>query len=110
MVDLNSILLEGFADGVEVHGMGKGAKCIFTLLNTRETTKCRVKVVTKSFLAETCMKRLEKGRKIRVVGRLAQDGLKTFILAEHVEFMPMIEGRPLPTPKNGRSRECQGQN
>ena len=39
-------------------------------------------------LGETCYKNLKPKRGVRIVGRLAKDKSKVYVLAEHVEFKP----------------------
>ena len=107
MNSLNSILLEGnLTRPPENHNTPKGTPiCSFTVASNRYFRSGTEKqnevsyfdVEAWSALAERCAVNLEKGRGVRVVGRLKQDRwtdtegkTKTHIkiVAEHVEFKP----------------------
>ena len=42
-------------------------------------------------LGETCYNNLKPKRGVRIVGRLAKDKSKVYVLAEHVEFRPYFK-------------------
>ncbi len=109
MNSLNSILLEGnlVKDPVERTTIQDVVLCNFTIAVNRSFKKGEEYVKEVSYfdvevwasLAEACLKHLCKGRGVRVVGRLKQDRWvdeqensrsKIKIVAEHVEFKPMI--------------------
>jgi single-stranded DNA-binding protein len=41
-------------------------------------------------LREVCMEYLKAGRGVRIVGRLSSNNTGTFIIAEHIEFKPVM--------------------
>ncbi|MDC7245855.1 MAG: single-stranded DNA-binding protein [Sphaerochaetaceae bacterium] len=106
MNNLNSILIEGnLTKDPEIHVTQNGRSlCKFPIANNRYYKNKEQEVVQEtSFiqvetwgpLAESCGTYLEKGKKVRVVGRLRQDRWQTedsqnkerfLIVAEHVEF------------------------
>lgn len=109
MNSLNSILLEGnLVRDPESGETPKGTKfCKFSIATNRyykyegdhvdEVSYFDVEVWSK--LAENCYDKLEKGRGVRVVGRLKQDRwqdeegrgrTKVKIIGEHVEFKPQF--------------------
>ncbi|QEN03343.1 single-stranded DNA-binding protein [Thiospirochaeta perfilievii] len=107
MNSLNSVLLEGFLIGDPIEGRTEQdeMECTFNISSERyykkdeeivkEMTTVSVKVY--SILADSCARHLQKGRGVRVVGRLKQvfdeDESKTsqvLIQAEHVEFKPIV--------------------
>lgn len=109
MNSLNSVLLEGnlVRDPEERRTPQDMLVCNFTIALNRSYKKDDdfVKEVSYfdievwSTLAESCLKHLCKGRGVRVVGRLKQDRWvddsekthsKIKIVAEHVEFKPLI--------------------
>ena len=110
MNSLNSILLEGnLVRDPESGETPKGTKfCKFSIASNRfykhegsrvdEVSYFDVEVWSK--LAESCFTNLEKGRGVRVVGRLKQDRwqdddgngrTKVKIVGEHVEFKPQFK-------------------
>ncbi|MBN2658227.1 MAG: single-stranded DNA-binding protein [Spirochaetales bacterium] len=110
MNSLNSILLEGnLVRDPETGETAKGTKfCRFSIASNRfykqegsrvdEVSYFDVEVWSK--LAENCYANLEKGRGVRVVGRLKQDRwqdeegkgrTKVKIVGEHVEFKPQFK-------------------
>ena len=101
MNNLNSVLIEGFVvSDPELSYTDKGdAACKFKVESHR-SYKAEEKLAeevnyfdisTHIRLAEVCAEYLKKGRGVRVVGRLKQDGEKILIEAEHVEFKPQKE-------------------
>jgi len=109
MNSLNSILIEGnLTRDPELKATPKGtAVCSFSVASNRfykqdEEFQKEVSffdVETWAKLAESCAEYLEKGRGVRVVGRLKQDRWqdqegnprsKVKIVAEHVEFKPVF--------------------
>jgi single-strand DNA-binding protein len=109
MNSLNSILIEGnLTRDPELRVTPKGTSvCGFSVASNRfykqdEEYQKEVSffdVETWARLAETCAEYLEKGRGVRVVGRLKQDRWqdqegnprsKVKIVAEHVEFKPVF--------------------
>ena len=107
MNSLNSIMVEGnLTRDPELSATPKGtAVCTFGLASNRyykvdEEMQQEVsffEVETWARLAERCGEQLEKGRGVRVVGRLKQDRWsdkegnprsKVKIVADHVEFRP----------------------
>ncbi len=109
MNSLNSILIEGnLTRDPEIRKTPKGTSvCTFSVASNRfyrqeEETQKEVSfftVETWAGLAEICMEHLNKGRGVRVVGRLKQDRWvdpegknhdKIKIIAEHVEFKPLF--------------------
>ncbi len=109
MNSLNSILVEGnLTRDPEIKKTPKGTSvCSFSMASNRfyrqdEETKKEVSffnVETWAGLADVCMEHLNKGRGVRVVGRLKQDRWvdadggnhdKIKIIAEHVEFKPVF--------------------
>lgn len=113
MNSLNSILVEGnLVRDPELRETSKGSSvCCFSIASNRfykqdddyeqETSFFEVESWAK--LAETCAKTLQKGRGVRVVGRLKQDRWtgpdgkqysKIKVVAEHIEFKPRFKGKP----------------
>ena len=109
MNSLNSILVEGnLTRDPELKSTPKGTSvCSFSVASNRfykqdEEYQKEVSffdVETWAKLAESCAEYLEKGRGVRVVGRLKQDRWqdqegnsrsKVKIVAEHVEFKPVF--------------------
>ena len=107
---LNSILLEGnLVRDPESGETLKGSQfCRFSIATNRYYKQEGSKVDEVSYfdaevwskLAENCMNNLEKGRGVRVVGRLKQDRwqdeegkgrTKIKIVGEHVEFKPQFK-------------------
>lgn len=108
MNSLNSVLLEGnLTDKPEEIRNGV---CGFTVESTRkwingdtlEKEVSLINIETFGDLGKRCFDELTKGRGVRVVGRLKQEiddieGIaysKIWIVAEHVEFKPVIEVPP----------------
>jgi len=97
--NLNSVLLEGFLvnDPELSYTEKEVAVCQFKIECYR-TFKLEGQdlveevsyfdIATHVRLAEVCAEYLKKGREVRIVGRLKQDGEKVLIEAEHVEFKP----------------------
>lgn len=121
MNSLNSILVEGnLTRDPELKKTPKGTSvCSFSVASNRyfrqdEETQKEVSffnVETWAGLAETCMEHLNKGRGVRVVGRLKQDRWvdqdgknhdKIKIVAEHVEFKPVFSKTPKEVDKEVR--------
>lgn len=109
MNSLNSILLEGnLTREPEIKHLASGSVCCtFSVASNRfyrsaDALQKEVSffdVETWSALAERCAQELDKGRGVRVVGRLKQDRWvdaegqnrnKIKIVAEHVEFKPQF--------------------
>ena len=109
MNSLNSILIEGnLTRDPELNHTPKGTPvCVFGVASNRfykqdddyQKEVSFFDVETWARLAETCDEHLEKGRGVRVVGRLKQDRWqdqdgnsrsKEKIVAEHVEFKPVF--------------------
>ena len=112
MNSLNSILVEGnLTRDPDLTHTPKGTPvCNFSVASNRfykqddelQKEVSFFDVVTWSKLAENCSEYLEKGRGVRVVGRLKQDRWqdpegnsrsKVKIVAEHVEFKPVFNGK-----------------
>jgi single-strand DNA-binding protein len=110
MNSLNSILLEGnLVRDPESGATPKGTPfCKFSIATNRFYKQEGAKVDEVSYfdvevwakLAENCQNNLEKGRGVRVVGRLKQDRwqddegngrTKVKIVGEHVEFKPQFK-------------------
>ena len=109
MNSLNSILIEGnLTRDPELKSTPKGTSvCSFSVASNRfykqdqeyQKEVSFFDVETWAKLAESCAEYLEKGRGVRVVGRLKQDRWqdqdgnpksKVKIVAEHVEFRPVF--------------------
>jgi single-strand DNA-binding protein len=109
MNSLNSILVEGnLTRDPELKATPKGTSvCSFSVASNRfykqdqeyQKEVSFFDVETWAKLAESCAEYLEKGRGVRVVGRLKQDRWqdqegnprsKVKIVAEHVEFKPVF--------------------
>ena len=109
MNSLNSILVEGnLTRDPELKATPKGTPvCSFSVASNRfykqdqeyQKEVSFFDVETWAKLAESCAEYLEKGRGVRVVGRLKQDRWqdqegnprsKVKIVAEHVEFKPVF--------------------
>jgi single-strand DNA-binding protein len=107
MNNLNSILIEGTltkdavlkntAKGTAVCNLSLATNRYYKNENSMEKEVSFFDVETWSKLAETCGSKGNKGRGVRVVGRLKQDRWngtdgkahsKVVIVAEHVEFRP----------------------
>jgi single-strand DNA-binding protein len=110
MNNLNSVLIEGnLVRDPELSYTPKGAAvCKFAVATNRSYKQddelqkevSFFDVTTWMRLAETCGEYLKKGRGVRVVGRLKQDRWtdpdgktrsKVLIIAEHVEFKPILK-------------------
>lgn len=124
MNSLNSILLEGnLVRDPEEGETAKGTKfCKFSIASNRyykqegnkvdEVSYFDVEVWSK--LAESCYANLEKGRGVRVVGRLKQDRwqddegngrTKVKIIGEHVEFKPQFKKNGSADSQDNSSEE-----
>jgi len=112
MNSLNSILIEGnLTRDPELKATPKGTPvCSFSVASNRfykqdqeyQKEVSFFDVETWAKLAESCAEYLEKGRGVRVVGRLKQDRWqdadgnprsKVKIVAEHVEFKPVFTNK-----------------
>ncbi len=112
MNNLNSILVEGnLVRDPELSYTPKGvAVCSFSIGSNRyfkqddelQQEVSFFDVTTWSRLAEVCHEYLQKGRGVRVIGRLKQDRWqatdgtgrsKVYVVAEHVEFRPRPAGK-----------------
>ena len=121
MNQLNSLILEGklVRDAQLIEPIDGFKICKFSLAVNRwfknknnegveEVSFFDVEVYGKT--AEFCKSRGQKGRDVRVVGRLKQDTWKDengktmsriFIVAEHIEFKPVFTKQgETPTPEN----------
>ena len=126
MNSLNSILIEGnLTRDPELNHTPKGTPvCGFAVASNRfykqdEEYHKEVSffdVETWAKLAETCAEHLEKGRGVRVVGRLKQDRWqdqegnprsKVKIVAEHVEFKPVFTKSPEPEENADEDPEAE---
>ncbi|OQY36668.1 MAG: hypothetical protein B6226_06210 [Candidatus Cloacimonetes bacterium 4572_65] len=109
MNSLNSILLEGNLVGEPVESRTKNdvMVCSFSIMANRSYKKEKdlvqeesyFPIVVYSTIAEACLNNLHKDRGVRVVGRLKQDRWldkndnkhsQIKIIAEHVEFKPVV--------------------
>ena len=109
MNSLNSILIEGnltrdpelnhTPKGTPVCGFGVASNRFYKQDDEYQKEVSFFEVETWARLAEACSEHLEKGRGVRVVGRLKQDRWqdpegnprsKIKIVAEHVEFKPVF--------------------
>ncbi len=96
---LNSVILEGdFIDSTYDFNAGeKGSHFTMRIKSVswpsfsgqKEKEEGVYVVCAMGKLADMCHEVLEKGRGIRVVGRLACEGNFVRIIAEHVEFKPL---------------------
>jgi single-strand DNA-binding protein len=119
MNNLNSVILEGnLVRDPEANLTPKGTPvCKFSVASNRyfktegvrqsEVSYFDVEVWSK--VAEACEKHLQKGRGVRVVGRLKQDRwtdeeggshYKVKVVGEHVEFKPQFSASAGPGGKN----------
>ena len=109
MNQLNSLILEGnlVRDAVLAEPVPGFKKCVFSVgVNRFYKNKKNEDVNEVSFfdveaygkMAEYCEQKAQKGRGIRVVGRLKQDtwkdsegktASKIYVIAEHIEYKPM---------------------
>ena len=105
MNGINSLILEGELSEISTQKNGEINVATLKLCVTRTTGKLR-KIESYCFdvecyghLAEFLEVQFEKGRGVRIVGRLSQssslgnDGkthLRTFVIAEHFDFKPII--------------------
>ncbi len=116
MNNLNTVLVEGLLTrDPERMGPEGSSMCKIGIANNRYyySEKAQDWIPDTSFftiqvygaVAESCMRRLKKGRGIRVVGRLKQyiskysNSEKVFIQAEHIEVQPrrVTEKQDIPT-------------
>ena len=114
----NSILIEGnltrdpqlshTPKGTPVCSFGVASNRFYRQEDELQKEVSFFEIETWARLADACSEHLEKGRGVRVVGRLKQDRWqdqegnprsKVKIVAEHVEFKPVFKG------KNGDARE-----
>lgn len=114
MNQLNSVLIEGHLtqDPQEGHSNGENPLCKMSIASNRSYKKGDSLEEEVSYfdieswgrIAQNCMKYLEKGRPVRVVGRLKQhrwssnEGTprnKIVIIAEQVEFLNKRSKEPL---------------
>ena len=107
MNSLNSVLIEGnlTRQPVLTHTPNGASVCKFSIASNRFYKSNNENVQEVSFfeieawsrLAENCHERLDKGRGVRVVGRLKQERWETsegnrsriIIVADHVDFKPL---------------------
>ncbi|MCX7024215.1 MAG: single-stranded DNA-binding protein [Spirochaetes bacterium] len=118
MNNLNSILIEGnlTKDPVAKTTAGGSTVCDFSVASNRwfkqnddyEKEVSFFDVEAWAKLAQNCSTTLKKGRGVRVVGRLKQDRWtdgegkphsKIKIVAEHVEFKPVVKDEDPPAVK-----------
>lgn len=128
MNSLNSILIEGnlTRDPVLTETPQGTSVCQFSIASNRwyrqnEETQHEVSfvdVVTWAKLAERCGEELEKGRGVRVVGRIKQDRWqdkegnprsRVKIVAEHVEFRPQRNVEETDEDVEEQAAEAAGQ-
>lgn len=114
MNNLNSVLVEGnLVRNPEAKELETGSQvCRFAVASNRYFLQDQERQTEVSFfdvevwnkLAEQCAKSLEKGRGVRVVGRLKQDRWvdhegkshsRVKIVGEHVEFKPKLNKSPV---------------
>lgn len=99
MNQLNSIILEGNLKGKpKVIMEGDKRKGLSFKIGVERYTKDSegnpvqsvsvFEVRVFGILGETCYNNLKPKRGVRIVGRLAKDKSKVYVLAEHVEFKP----------------------
>ncbi len=119
MNSLNSILIEGnltrdpllaeTPKGTSVCNLSLASNRYFKLNNEQQQEVSFFNIEVWSKQAEVCNEHLEKGRGIRVVGRLKQDRWEDTdgkkhdrikIIAEHVEFKPRFNAK-----KNGNKAQ-----
>jgi single-strand DNA-binding protein len=124
MNNLNSIIIEGnLTRDPELTNTPKGTPvCNFSVAsnrfykqdNERKKEVSFFNVETWARTAENCGEYLEKGRGVRVVGRLKQDRWlakdgsnreRVKIVAEHVEFKPQFKQGDKPSEENNRESE-----
>lgn len=102
MNHLNSIILEGDAVSkptltvLAPHKVKTVLKLkVFRTTRDEEGNQVEVKytfpVVVYGLLAETTVTYSEKGRGLRVVGRLVKEKNKILVLAEHIEWKPFYK-------------------
>lgn len=95
---LNSCLLEGEVctdPEIQRGPGGHGAVCLFSVeshkwikaddCTSRENYRIDVQTIP-GRLADSCYKNLQIGRRVRLVGRIAEKAGAVFIIAEHVEL------------------------
>ena len=123
MNNLNSILIEGnlTRDPSVKNIPGGSMVCDFSVASNRwfkkndeyEKEVSFFEVETWSKLAQTCSSTLKKGRGVRVVGRLKQNRWTDAegknhsavkIVAEHVEFKPMLKNEEQPCEEDDMQR------
>ncbi|QEN09426.1 single-stranded DNA-binding protein [Oceanispirochaeta crateris] len=128
MNNLNSVILEGnLVRDPEANLTPKGTPvCKFSVASNRyyksegirqsEVSYFDVEVWSK--VAEACEKHLQKGRGVRVVGRLKQDRwtdeegsshYKVKVVGEHVEFKPQLSASAGPGSTNESEEEPLGE-
>ena len=120
MNSLNSVLIEGnltrdpeyshTPKGTPVCNICVASNRYYRLDDEFQEEVSFFNVETWARLADACSDHLEKGRGVRVVGRLKQDRWqdqegnprsKVKIVAEHVEFKPVFRGRNGEVPEDG---------
>jgi hypothetical protein len=85
MNSLNSVLIEGtVAESAEGAGEYLAILAVATASGDIQVTFRAV-----GRLAQICAEALKLGRGVRVVGRLAVKEAQVYIVAEHIEIMPM---------------------
>ena len=104
MNSLNSVLIEGLVVVAPGRNTVNGVEnyAVFEIVSARfvrtsegyDHEDLNATIAVSGKLADTCMERLEWGRGIRAVGRLAHIKLSTGpaligIIAEHIEFKPV---------------------
>lgn len=98
MNSLNSVLIEGsLKTNPELSVVDKTRTCIMTIDSTRyvkndekyDTEITEVSIIAVDTLADVCMRSINVGRGIRVIGRLAQVDDKLIVAADLVEFRPV---------------------
>ena len=91
MNSLNSLIIKGSFE----KGNRNGTCFKFVMITNRTTrtkagekmnVKASFEVLTYGKLADICEEKLEKGRGVRIVGRLDNRDSKVVIVAEHVEI------------------------
>ena len=66
----------------------------FSVEGEKKAKRSRFNIEVFNKTAELCFKSLSKGRGVRVVGRLEEEGGKVWIIGESVEFKTKFDQKP----------------
>lgn len=89
MKNLNSVLIEGFIKKV-LHSDDKGQEILLCSNSNNINFQCDVIIHIENKILNNIKPDLSKYNQVRVFGRLKGDEELLYVIAEHIEFHPVI--------------------